>query len=166
VRESQIEKALVRRVKLLGGEIRKVAWISRRGAPDRLLLFPPARAYEFAMAHGLVSTLVAWQHPLVELKRPGKDAEDHQAREHERLRAAGFLVLVIDTLELIDKYFPVIERSWSDYEMSVRCANLLKSNFTAVDIEKVAAVDDVTLRRYGFRMRDIKEIREAAANRP
>jgi hypothetical protein len=108
VRESQVEKALVRRVKTLGGEIRKVAWINRRGAPDRLLLFPPERAYEFAMGHGLVSGTVAWQHPLVELKRPGKDAEEHQAREHERLRAAGFLVLVIDTLELIDRYFPIL----------------------------------------------------------
>jgi hypothetical protein len=107
MRESQIEKALVRRVKLLGGEIRKLAWINRRGAPDRLLLFPPARAYEFAMAHGLVSGMVAWQHPLVELKRPGKDAEDHQAREHERLRAGGFLVLVIDSLEAVDRWFPM-----------------------------------------------------------
>lgn len=107
MRESVIEKALVRRVKLLGGEIRKVAWVNRRGAPDRLLMFPPEVAFEFAMAHGLVSTTTAWQHPLVELKRPGKDAEEHQAREHERLRAAGFLVLVVDSLELIDHYFPV-----------------------------------------------------------
>ena len=111
VRESQIEKALVHRVKLLGGEVRKVAWIGRRGAPDRLLMLPAEvvlslPGYQQTYMLG-ADPRVAWQHPLVELKRPGKDAEDHQAREHARLRAAGFVVLVIDSLEALDKWFPV-----------------------------------------------------------
>lgn len=94
MRESKVEQHLVARVKALGGEVRKVKWIGRRGAPDRLVLLPdrwrPFRA--------------PW-HPLVELKRPGRDAEDYQAREHERLRAAGFVVLVLDTIEKIDEVF-------------------------------------------------------------
>jgi hypothetical protein len=91
MRENQIEKHLVARVKALGGEVRKVKWIGRRGAPDRLVLLPLNRP--------------VGQHPLVELKRPGLDAEDYQAREHERLRAAGFVVLVLDTVEKIDEVF-------------------------------------------------------------
>lgn len=110
MRESQIEKALVRRVKLLGGEVRKVSWVNRHGAPDRLLLLPPEiienlPGYREQYMRP-VDNRVAWQHPLVELKRPGKEAEDHQAREHVRLRAAGFVVLVIDSLEAVDRWLP------------------------------------------------------------
>lgn len=95
MRESTVEQHLVKKVKALGGEVRKVKWIGRRGAPDRLVLLPlSSRAW-----------LNHLQHPLVELKRPGLDAEDYQAREHERLRAAGFVVLVLDTIENIDEVF-------------------------------------------------------------
>ena len=40
MRESQIEKYLVKRVKELGGEVRKVQWVGRRSAPDRLVMLP------------------------------------------------------------------------------------------------------------------------------
>lgn len=97
MRESNVEQHLVKKVKALGGEVRKVKWIGRRGAPDRLVLLPEP-------LNGATAEL--WQqHPLVELKRPGLDAEDYQAREHERLRAAGFVVLVLDTIEKIDEVF-------------------------------------------------------------
>jgi len=33
---------LVKRVRELGGEVRKVQWIGRRGAPDRLVMLPRA----------------------------------------------------------------------------------------------------------------------------
>ena len=89
MRESQIETALKRRVKLLGGEVRKVAWIGRRGAPDR-----------FVMLQGPNKNF--W----VELKAPGEVAEAHQAREHERMRICGEIVLVIDSLEALDEWFP------------------------------------------------------------
>lgn len=97
VRESQIEQALVRRVRLLGGEIRKVAWIGRRGAPDRFVMLP-LRALR---ACGLPKSV--W----VELKRPGKGAEDHQTREHRRMQSCGEIVLIIDTLDEVDHWFPV-----------------------------------------------------------
>ncbi|MFY0084430.1 VRR-NUC domain-containing protein, partial [Acinetobacter baumannii] len=40
MRESVIEKYLVDKVKALGGEVRKVKWISRNSAPDRLVMLP------------------------------------------------------------------------------------------------------------------------------
>lgn len=84
--ERTVERHLTRRVKETGGEVRKVVWPGRNGAPDRLVGWPPAR------------------HAFVELKRPKKGAEAHQAREHERLRAIGFEVVVLDTIEAVDAF--------------------------------------------------------------
>jgi hypothetical protein len=88
MRESDIEKYLVKKVKALGGEVRKVKWIGRRGAPDRLVMFPPNHT--------------EW----VELKATGKVAEPHQLREHVRMRAMGQTVFVIDSLAGVDALFP------------------------------------------------------------
>jgi hypothetical protein len=88
MRESEIEKYLVKKVKALGGEVRKVKWIGRRGAPDRLVMFPPNHT--------------EW----VELKATGKVAEPHQLREHKRMRAMGQTIFVIDSLEGVDALFP------------------------------------------------------------
>jgi hypothetical protein len=98
MRESAIEKALKDRAKALGGECRKVAWVGRSGAPDRLVMLPPAKG------PSLRATNTAFW---VELKAPGKKPEPHQLREHGRMRAMGQRVLVIDSLELIDHYFPL-----------------------------------------------------------
>ena len=83
MRESDIENYLVRRVKAMGGEIRKVSWIGRRGAPDRRVM---------------LGDRTAW----VELKAPGKAPEAHQVREHERMRRLGERVLVIDSFEGVE----------------------------------------------------------------
>ena len=40
MRESAIEQYLVKRVGELGGEVRKVQWGGRRGAPDRVVMLP------------------------------------------------------------------------------------------------------------------------------
>ena len=85
VRESKIEAYLVRRVRELGGEIRKVSWVGRRGAPDRFVMMPGAKANFWA-----------------ELKAPGKKAEPHQEREHNRLVAYGEIVHVIDSMDGVD----------------------------------------------------------------
>ena len=87
MRESEIEKYLVKKVKELGGEVRKVKWIGRRGAPDRLVMFPPNHT--------------KW----VELKATGKVAEPHQLREHIRMRAMGQRVAVINSIEGVDALF-------------------------------------------------------------
>lgn len=93
MRESDIEQHLVARVKALGGEVRKVKWIGRRGAPDRLVLF--------TTKHGLLR--VKMHHQIwIELKAPGVKPEAHQLREHDRMRAFGLDVRVIDSIEGVD----------------------------------------------------------------
>lgn len=86
MREVIVEKYFVRRVKEAGGEQRKFVSPGRRGVNDRIVGFPGAR---FAF---------------VELKRPKKVAEAHQEREHNRWRALGFDVRVIDTPQEVDVF--------------------------------------------------------------
>lgn len=85
MRESDIEGYLYKRVIHLGGEIRKVKWIGRRGAPDRCVMLPGGR--------------LIW----VECKAPGEIPEPHQDREHERLRRVGQIVEVVDSMERVDE---------------------------------------------------------------
>lgn len=85
MRERDIEAHLAKRVKQLGGEVRKVQWIGHRGAPDRLVMLPGRRA--------------VW----VELKAPGEKPQAHQIREHNRMRRLGELVEVIDTIEGVEE---------------------------------------------------------------
>jgi hypothetical protein len=82
--ERDIEGHLVRRVEAIGGEIRKVKWIGRRGAPDRLVMYKGAT--------------------FVELKRPCEEIEVYQAREHLRMRRHGLAVRMINTFEGIDAF--------------------------------------------------------------
>ncbi len=90
MRESDIEKYLVNRVRGFGGEVRKVQWIGRRGAPDRFVMFPLTGSYGRPCGY--------W----VELKAPGVKPEPHQLREHERMRRLGQHVVVIDSFEGVD----------------------------------------------------------------
>lgn len=84
IRERDVLAYLKKRVSALGGELRKVKWEGRRGAPDkRVMLDPPF-----------------W----VELKRPGEKPEAHQLREHIRMREHGEIVAVLDSFEAIDYY--------------------------------------------------------------
>lgn len=85
MRERDIEDYLVKRVKAMGGQIRKVQWIGRAGAPDRLVLLPERRS--------------VW----VELKAPGEKPTSMQIREHNRMRRLGELVEVIDSLERVEE---------------------------------------------------------------
>jgi hypothetical protein len=92
IRESDIESYLVKRARAMGGEVRKVEWPGRKGAPDRVVMRPCERP-------------TVW----VEMKRPGGKAtfpknahEKAQAREHDRMRRAGQCVEVIDSFEGVD----------------------------------------------------------------
>lgn len=100
MRESQIEKHLINRVVELGGEVRKVKWIGRRGAPDRLVMLP-ARMERMSCGccDYLVDSVTVW----VELKAPGVEPEPHQLREHERMRRMGQRVEVIDSIEGVEE---------------------------------------------------------------
>jgi hypothetical protein len=114
MRERDIEKHLVKRAEELGGEVRKVQWIGRDKAPDRVLMLPahvvdadgkPVRGFAgFAVRTRPARTL--W----VEVKRPGLKAtfpaDEHeraQDREHERMRAVGQVVVVIDSIEGVEE---------------------------------------------------------------
>jgi hypothetical protein len=94
MRESDIEDYLVKRVKAMGGEVRKVQWIGRIGAPDRLVMLP----FKESLYSGRLKTTV-W----VELKAPGAKPRPSQLREHERMRAMGQRVEVIDSLEGVEE---------------------------------------------------------------
>ena len=101
MRERDIEKYLVERVKALGGEVRKVKWIGRRGAPDRLVMLPEKDGWKrmYQDTGAPTPPLSVW----VELKATGKKAEDYQLREHERMRKMGQRVVVIDSTEGVDE---------------------------------------------------------------
>lgn len=71
MRERDVEAYLVRQAKALGGEVRKVRWIGRRGAPDRLVLIPSCWPF------------------LLELKAPGRKPTLQQYREMERMARYG-----------------------------------------------------------------------------
>ena len=75
--EAKVVQRIKTLVKSYGGEVRKVEWSGRRGAPDLLVLMPG-------------------HHFFIEVKAPGEKPRPEQLREHERLRAAGFDVLVSD----------------------------------------------------------------------
>lgn len=60
---------------------RKVVYQGRRGAPDDWFFGPGARLV------------------IIEFKKPRKKPKIHQAREHNRFRALGFKVYVVDNVE-------------------------------------------------------------------
>lgn len=84
--EKTVETYLVDRVRAAGGDAYKFSSPARVSVPDRIVIFPPARVY------------------FVELKRPGGKVSKGQAREHERLRALGCDVRVIDSREAVDAF--------------------------------------------------------------
>lgn len=97
MRESDIESYLALKVAALGGEVRKVKWPGRRGAPDRLVLLP-TKLFGKGIDH-----IIPAEHFFVELKAPGKKPPAYQLREHERLRSYGFRVEVVDCLRRVEE---------------------------------------------------------------
>jgi hypothetical protein len=88
--ERDIESALVKRVKELKGLCEKFTSPGRRSVPDRLVTLP--------------GNVVIF----VELKAPGKRPTPLQLRDHQRRRALGCDVRVIDSLEQV-RVFPDVE---------------------------------------------------------
>ena len=84
MRERDIEAYFKRQVENIGGEVRKVNWVGRRGAPDRVALLPTGEVW--------------W----VELKATGKHPQPHQVREHIRMRKMGQRVYIVDSFEGTD----------------------------------------------------------------
>lgn len=94
MRESDIEDHLVKRVKALGGEVRKVQWVGRVGAPDRVVMLPVVVNNRTGAMYGGTT----W----VELKATNEKPRGSQIREHKRMRDMGQRVVVIDSIEGVD----------------------------------------------------------------
>lgn len=122
MKEVTVEQYLVKRVKQLRGEVRKVVFPTHKGAPDRLVCVPARKVerYERYELLGVMLPTVDTSYfspaiiALVELKNPDTIAtfpasahERAQAREHDRLRAAGMRVEVIGTREQVDAFLGV-----------------------------------------------------------
>jgi|TARA_R110000782_G_scaffold22241_1_gene59236 hypothetical protein len=84
--EKDIENALVRRVKTLGGMCEKFTSPGRRSVPDRIITMPGGRIV------------------FVELKNTGKKPTALQLRDHDRRRALGCDVRVIDNMEDVNAF--------------------------------------------------------------
>lgn len=91
--ERDIERALVKKVKMLGGKCEKFVSPGRRSVPDRIVTLPPNGRTIY-----------------VELKAPGKKPTKKQAKDHKERRELGCEVRVIDTLEQVEA-FPFIGRN-------------------------------------------------------
>jgi hypothetical protein len=87
--EGKVKAYLRDRIRALGGEIRFAKWIGRSHCPDCFVM------------------LTDYPVTLVETKAPGKRPRPGQVREIERLRKFGVRVLVLPTIEDIDREFPL-----------------------------------------------------------
>lgn len=85
MKETEIEKKLVLKVKAKGGIAPKFVSPSYAGMPDRLVLLPGG---VFAFA---------------ELKAPGMKPRPLQVSRHRMLKSLGFKVYVIDGTEQIEE---------------------------------------------------------------
>lgn len=104
MRESDIEKRLIDRVKALGGEVRKVKWVGRAGAPDRLVMLPPLEINQKNFKCRKHRTYwVELKNPETIKTFPANAHERAQHREHERMRKMGQRVVVIGTLAQVEE---------------------------------------------------------------
>jgi hypothetical protein len=85
MRESEVERYLIKRVKEVGGHQRKFISPGCRGVPDRIVVLD-CEVY------------------FVELKAPGKKLRPDQEREHLKIRNAGGNTRVIDSKEAVDAF--------------------------------------------------------------
>lgn len=106
MKERDVEDYLVIRVNAMGGEVRKVKWIGRRNAPDRLVMLPTGETPVYNngdIAHMTGRTIwVELKNPDTIKTFPANAHERAQAREHERMRAMGQRVEVIGTIEQVE----------------------------------------------------------------
>lgn len=83
--EEKVEAYLVKRVKDEGGVAEKFVSPSRRAVPDRICSYPDEHVF------------------YAECKATGKKATPEQERDHERRRALGFRVYVVDSYDAVDR---------------------------------------------------------------
>ncbi|MEG2289067.1 MAG: VRR-NUC domain-containing protein [Clostridium sp.] len=86
MQESKIERYLKKQIELLGGQALKFVSPGMSGVPDRIVLLPQGKII------------------FVELKAPGKKLRALQEYRAKELRALGFRVEIIDTIEKVDMF--------------------------------------------------------------
>ncbi len=91
MRETAVERYLVKRVEALGLPCRKFTSPSRRSVFDRVVLLRRGR--------------VIW----IETKKPKKTLTEAQQREREFLQAMGHVAYVVDTKALADELIEEIK---------------------------------------------------------
>ena len=112
-RESVIEKYLVDAVKKQGGIAYKFKSPGRRNVPDRMLVTNGMEQAVDAIKHiarydaridyeSFMRDLLFCFISFAEVKATDEVASEAQVREHERLRAYGFIVEVIDSKLEVD----------------------------------------------------------------
>lgn len=84
IKEVDVEQHLVKEVKRRGGVCEKFASPGKAYVPDRIVTMPGGHIW------------------FVELKAPGKKPTAGQLRDHERRRALGFKVLVLDSIAAVN----------------------------------------------------------------
>jgi hypothetical protein len=87
MRERDIESRLIDMAEKHRCFLRKLRWIGRNGAPDRLMIKPEGEVV------------------FIELKAPGKRPAPLQEREHASLRRFGQVVRVLDSIESVEDLF-------------------------------------------------------------
>ena len=91
MRERDIEKVLVNKVKDRGGLALKLNTTSTNGMPDRLVLLPSGKI------------------GFVELKATGKQLRILQEKRKAKLEELGFLAFCVDSTEAIEEVLDEIE---------------------------------------------------------
>jgi len=92
----------VRRVKELGGEVRKIQWVGRIGAPDRVVMLPASPGV-LDLDYPGNTVWVELKNPKTILTFPHDARERAQAREHNRMRKMGQHVEVIGTIDQVEE---------------------------------------------------------------
>ncbi|MFB5192778.1 VRR-NUC domain-containing protein [Alicyclobacillus fastidiosus] len=92
MRESTLERRLVREVERIGGKAPK--WVSpgNRGVPDRIVILPNGQTV------------------YVEMKAPGKQLDPLQVRWAKILNRMGHRIYKIDSNESIDQFIAEVTR--------------------------------------------------------
>lgn len=84
--EKHIEAAFVARIKALGGMAEKFTSPAKRSVPDRIVTLPGGRIV------------------FAEIKNVGKKPTPAQQKDHERRRALGCEVVVINSMETANAF--------------------------------------------------------------
>ena len=90
--EKQVEKYLCDKVKEIGGLCEKFTSPGRRAVPDRVVTLPENNI------------------SFVELKAPGIKATAGQERDHEKRRALGVKVYVLNSIKQVDDWIEDVTR--------------------------------------------------------